>query len=364
MTTSQPADGDGRDLLAAAGVLFTDERGRLLVVRVSYAAEHPVEIPGGGWEDADGSPRETARREIEEELGITPRLGPLACLDWSLDGDRPPIAAFLYWADPLTAAQLAAVRLEERELGWYGYLAPELAASALPPLLSRRVTACLRAPRSAGPLELEVGHPAGHTRAHLAPAPPAAYTGAAALPGPGAAPRPAPAPPMDRETYLATRPRIRAKARMLFTDPEGRILLVRLRPRAGDLGPYWVLPGGSVEADRELPRQAARREIREELGWECEVGRLLALDWVPAEADRPGDRARLVHVYDGGTLAAGRLATARLQPAELAEARMFTPDGAREVLPGPSWARIAGALAARDGDGGPAELVQGVPAAP
>ncbi|WP_158515608.1 NUDIX domain-containing protein, partial [Kitasatospora sp. MBT63] len=86
MTTSQPADEDGRDLLAAAGVLFTDERGRLLVVRVSYAAEHPVEIPGGGWEDADGSPRETARREIEEELGITPRLGPLACLDWSLDG--------------------------------------------------------------------------------------------------------------------------------------------------------------------------------------------------------------------------------------------------------------------------------------
>ncbi|MER8185775.1 NUDIX hydrolase [Kitasatospora sp. NPDC094015] len=353
-----PVGTDGRDLLAAAGVLFTDERGRLLVVRVSYEAEHPVAVPGGGWEEQDLSPRATAVREIEEELGITPRLGALACLDWSVDGDRPPIAAFLYWADPLTAAELRGLRLEEGELGWSGFLAPGRAAAALPPMLSRRVAACLRAPRSAGPLELAVGHPVGHSLEHLAPAPPVRYTGAAGLP-PLAVEHPPPPPPMDRATYLATRARIRAKARMLFTDPDGRVLLVRLHPRPHDRRPYWVLPGGGIEADRELPRQAARREIREELGWECEPGRLLVLDWLPG---RPGSRAQLVHVFDGGTVTAERLATARLPEDEVAEARLVTPEQARELLSAPARARVEAAVAARRRTGGPAELVRGAPA--
>ncbi|MEV4611389.1 NUDIX hydrolase [Kitasatospora sp. NPDC049258] len=356
--TDHPAGGDGRDLLAAAGVLFTDAQGRLLVVRVSYAAEHPVEVPGGGWEEQDGSPRATAVREIEEELGLTPRLGALACLDWSLDTDRPPIASFLYWADPLTEAELRALRLEEAELGWYGYLSPEQAASALPPMLSRRVTACLRAPRSAGPLELAVGHPVGHTLAHLASAPPPPYTGPAGLP-PLADERPPPAPPLDRETWIATRARIRAKARMLFTDPDGRVLLVRLHPRPGDRRPYWVLPGGGIEADRELPRQAARREIREELGWDCEPGRLLVLDWLPGH---PGSHPQLVHVFDGGVVTPARLATATLPEDEVAQARLVTPEQARELLSAPAWARVAAALAARERAGGPAELVRGAPA--
>ncbi|MFJ1705545.1 NUDIX hydrolase [Kitasatospora sp. NPDC088346] len=359
MTGYPEAGGEGRELLAAAGVLFTDRQGRVLVVRVSYAAEHPVEVPGGGWEDQDDSPRRTAVREIEEELGITPRLGALACLDWSLDRDRPPIAAFLYWAEPLTDAELDVLRLEEGELGWYGYLTPEQAASALPPLLSRRVTACLRAPRSAGPLELAVGRPVGHTAARYTAVPPAPYTGPAGLP-PLHTERPAPPPPMDRATYLATRPRIRAKARMLFTDEQGRILLVRLQPRPGER-PYWVLPGGGVEADRELPREAARREIHEELGWEREPGRLLALDWEAPDPRRPGDRPRLVHVFDGGTVTPGQLATARLPEGEVVEARLFTADEARAVLSASSWSRTGAALAVRDGDGGPAELVRGLP---
>ncbi|MFC5887507.1 NUDIX domain-containing protein [Kitasatospora sp. CM 4170] len=374
MVTSSAADAQdgraGRELMAAAGVLFPDGQGRVLVVRLPYDRKHPVAIPGGGWEPEDLSPRRTAVREIAEELGFTPRLGPLACIDWTLDDLRPPIAAHLYWAEPLTPEQSAAFTPDAAEVGGWAWLTPEQAGHALPPRLSRRVGACLRAPRSAGPLELEDSLPAGHTLDHLAAEPPVDYTGLAGVALTGGADRPtagAAAPPLDRATYIATRPRIRAKARTLFTAADGRVLLVRLRPWDGPGGeePYWVLPGGGIEADRELPRAAARREVREELGWECEPGRLLALDWLPGREADPASRrdtAVLVYVFDGGTVTEEQLASAVLAEDELVELRLCDQEEARSLLSAGSWARTAAALAARHRPGGPAELVGGRPA--
>ncbi|WP_158835561.1 NUDIX hydrolase [Streptomyces sp. NRRL S-350] len=362
----------GRGILAAAGVLFPDRDGRVLVVRLPYDRKHPVAIPGGGWEPTDRSPRETALREIGEELGFTPRLGQLACVDWALLPDSPPIVAYLYWAEPLTREQAAAFRPDAAEVGGWTWLTAEQAGHALPPRLSRRVTACLRAPRTAGPLELEDSRPVGHTLRELpADTPAPEYQGPAAAPGLTPETGQQPAPPMDRATFYATRPRIRAKARALFTDEDGRVLLVRLRPWDGPRGqvPYWTLPGGGVEADRETPRAAARREVREELGWEVEPGALLALDWQPGAAADPEadpatgrDTAVLVYVYDGGTVTSGSRPSIVLPAEELAEWRYCTPADARALLTEPSWNRTAAALAARAGAGGPAELVRGLPA--
>ncbi|MGW3180337.1 NUDIX hydrolase [Kitasatospora sp. NPDC001119] len=363
----------GRDVMAAAGVLFSDGAGRLLVVRLPYDRKHPVAIPGGGWEPTDRSPRETALREIREELGFTPRLGPLAGVDWALlrEGDRP-IVVYLYWAEPLTAEQVAAFRPDTAEVGGWTWLTAEQAGHALPPRLSRRVTACLRAPGDTGPLELEDSRPVGHTLARLpADGPVPEYAGLAAAPGltPSAEEPPEPSqPPMDRATYYATRPRIRTKARALFTDAAGRVLLVRLRPWDGPLGqvPHWTLPGGGVEADREMPRAAARREIREELGWDVEPGPLLALDWQPGAAADPEadpatgrDTAVLVYVFDGGTVTERMLGSLVLPEDELVEWRLCDPAEARTLLTGPSWDRTAAALAARERAGGPVELVRG-----
>ncbi|WP_084223233.1 NUDIX hydrolase [Kitasatospora cheerisanensis] len=350
----------GRGLLAAAGVLFPDEQGRVMVVRASYRAKHPIEVPGGGWDASDPSPRHTAVREIQEELGITPVLRELACLDWSRNHRRPPIAAFLYWADPLTEEQRAAIRLEAEELDALVYLTPDQLLPALAPLLSRRIGSCALAPRSAAPLELADGMPAGHTALHLRPWPDPVYTGPAGIAAllPPGGDRPAPPPPMDRETYYASRPRIRGKARMLFRDERGRVLLVRLTPWNDES--VWVLPGGSIEADLELPREAARRETREELGWEREPGRLLAIDWMPGRGD---ELPRTVLVFDGGTVTSELLSTIRLQEEEIAEWGLFTPEEAQRLLLPPGAQRLAACLdvLGLPPGAGPAELLNGVP---
>jgi ADP-ribose pyrophosphatase YjhB (NUDIX family) len=66
----------------------------------------------------------------------------------------------------------------------------------------------------------------------------------------------------------------------VITDGD-RVLLAKLRfPEAGT----WTLPGGGVEFD-ETVEQAVVREVREETGYESEVGALLGVRHhvVPAE---------------------------------------------------------------------------------
>jgi 8-oxo-dGTP diphosphatase len=53
----------------------------------------------------------------------------------------------------------------------------------------------------------------------------------------------------------------------------GRVLLAQRKPGA-HLAGAWELPGGKVE-EGEDPREALRRELREELGIDVEVGEIL-----------------------------------------------------------------------------------------
>ena len=132
--------------------------------------------------------------------------------------------------------------------------------------------------------------------------------------------------------------RKRAAATLLITDPGGRVLVVDPTYK-----PRWELPGGAVEAD-ESPRDAAVREVVEELGIHRNPGRLLALDYVPADPDR-GRTEGLIVVFDGGVVTDP--ATLRLPPDELSEHAFVDPAELHHYLPALQTRRALAALRAR-----------------
>jgi len=94
--------------------------------------------------------------------------------------------------------------------------------------------------------------------------------------------------------------RPRVAAGVLFLDETDRVLLVV--PSYKD---FLDIPGGYVEAG-ESPWAAAQREVREELGIEPPVGRLLVADWWHDSADGPGG-PKLLFIFDGGHLSQAQL---------------------------------------------------------
>ncbi|HZR49533.1 MAG TPA: NUDIX hydrolase [Streptosporangiaceae bacterium] len=78
----------------------------------------------------------------------------------------------------------------------------------------------------------------------------------------------------DAETFYAQLPTLYGAAAALFTDPAGRVLLVK--PNYRD---HWSLPGGILE-HAEPPHDGCAREVAEEIGLVIEPETLLTVDWV------------------------------------------------------------------------------------
>jgi 8-oxo-dGTP diphosphatase len=78
-----------------------------------------------------------------------------------------------------------------------------------------------------------------------------------------------PRSPVDPLTRVITHPPIDVVAGVI-RDGDGRFLITQ-RLADDTLGGYWEFPGGKVEPGEELTA-ALRRELREELGIETEIG--------------------------------------------------------------------------------------------
>jgi len=159
----------------------------------------------------------------------------------------------------------------------------------------------------------------------------------------------------DYATYIAGLPRVLVGAAALFRDAEGRVLLVEPNYRDG-----WALPGGTVESDDgETPRQGARRETLEEIGLDLEIGRLLAVDWVPGTTRPP----IVAYLYDGGVLSEDQFKAIRLQEEELLSWRLVAREDLSEYIPGSLGGRVLASLDVLATGAGTVELENGRPVA-
>ncbi|MHA5052919.1 NUDIX domain-containing protein [Streptomyces sp. SD15] len=148
-------------VLVGAAALFRDADGRVLLVEPNY--REGWALPGGTVESDDGeTPRQGARRETAEEIGLDIEPGRLLAVDWVHGTARPPLVAYLYDGGVLGEQELKAIRLQEEELLSWRLVPREELAEHLPGALGRRVLTALDVlAEGAGTAELENGQRVG-----------------------------------------------------------------------------------------------------------------------------------------------------------------------------------------------------------
>ena len=148
-------------VLAGAAMLFRDARGRVLLVDPNY--RDGWTLPGGTVESDDGeTPRQGARRETLEEIGLDREPGRLLAVDWVHGTGRPPLVAYLYDGGVLTEDDLKAIRLQEEELLSWRLVPREDLLAHLPDPVGHRVLAALEMlDAGTGTAELEDGRRVG-----------------------------------------------------------------------------------------------------------------------------------------------------------------------------------------------------------
>ncbi|WMD05135.1 NUDIX hydrolase [Streptomyces sp. FXY-T5] len=144
-------------VLAGAATLFRDAEGRVLLVEPNY--REGWVLPGGTVESDTGeTPRQGARRETAEEIGLDRELGRLLAVDWVHGTGRPPLVAYLYDGGVLSEDEFKAIRLQEEELLSWRLAPREELAEYLPGPLGGRVQAALDVlADGSGTAELENG---------------------------------------------------------------------------------------------------------------------------------------------------------------------------------------------------------------
>lgn len=137
-------------------MLFRDGSGRLLLVKPTY--KEAWDLPGG-MAEANESPHDAARRELDEELGLTAPLLGVLCVDWvSPHGPWDDQLAFIFDGGTLTAQQCSHLYPRDHELSACEFFEPTQAMSKLRSRIRSRTSQALEALQDRAPRYLENGH--------------------------------------------------------------------------------------------------------------------------------------------------------------------------------------------------------------
>ena len=139
----------------AAGVLFRDRRGWVLLVEPSY--QPGWEIPGGAVE-AGESPWTCAARELAEELGLEQPIGRLLLVDYvPVLESRPEAVVFIFDGGILDETDIPGLVFADGEIVSAAFHAPEEIRGKVKPVLADRIEIALQAVAQGGTALCELG---------------------------------------------------------------------------------------------------------------------------------------------------------------------------------------------------------------
>jgi 8-oxo-dGTP pyrophosphatase MutT (NUDIX family) len=138
----------------AAGALFFDSEGRVLLVRPVYKPHW--DIPGGYVEPGE-SPLQACRREVREELGIEPPIGSPLVIDWAPAEGEGDKLLFVFNGGTVSKGDLDRISLAADELSDWRFVAADDLDAHFNGRLSRRIRTALIAHARGVPAYAEHG---------------------------------------------------------------------------------------------------------------------------------------------------------------------------------------------------------------
>jgi ADP-ribose pyrophosphatase YjhB (NUDIX family) len=139
----------------AAGALFLDKVGNILIVKPTYRQDWL--LPGGSVEESE-SPRDACIREVKEELNLEMPLEQLLCVEYlSNDLQQTESVQFVFYGGRLSDIQISAIEIPAEELSEYRFSPFEEAERLLSRKLAKRLPYCLKALEINVPIYLEDG---------------------------------------------------------------------------------------------------------------------------------------------------------------------------------------------------------------
>jgi ADP-ribose pyrophosphatase YjhB (NUDIX family) len=128
---------------------------------------------------------------------------------------------------------------------------------------------------------------------------------------------------MSDKDYIKNLPKKRMASGVVFFDKDGKVLIVK--PSYKD---YWSVPGGVIDRD-ESPRDAALREVKEEIGLDLKSMQFLCLDYMsPQNSEHSTKDENIQFIFYGGVLTTEDIKGIKLDEEEISEYKFVSEEDA------------------------------------
>lgn len=131
---------------------------------------------------------------------------------------------------------------------------------------------------------------------------------------------------MSDKDYIKNLPKKRMASGVIFFNGAGEILIVK--PSYKD---HWSVPGGVIDKD-ESPRDAALREVKEEIGLEPKSMQFLCLDYISQDKINMNKDENIQFIFYGGILTLKDIENIKVPNDEISEYKFVSKDESLEMV--------------------------------